>query len=64
MELAMPTVVIHGELDRLPTSPLAAADEMADLISNAELIVLPDTGHVPTLNRPEAVAAAIDQVLG
>ncbi len=64
IELAIPTVVIHGELDRLPTSPLAAAEEMADLISDAELIVLPDTGHVPTLNRPEAVATAINQLLG
>lgn len=63
-ELAIPTAVIHGELDRLPTSPIAAAEEMADLISDAKLILLPDTGHVPTLNRPEAVAAAINQLLG
>ncbi|MFV1999192.1 MAG: alpha/beta fold hydrolase, partial [Acidimicrobiia bacterium] len=63
VELTMPTVVIHGELDRLPTSPLSAAEEMADLISGAKLIVLPDTGHVPTLTRPEAVAEAIIKLI-
>lgn len=63
VEIAVPTVVIHGELDRFPTSPLSAAEEMADLIPDAKLIVLPDTGHVPTLTRPEAVAAAISQLL-
>jgi len=62
-EITAPTVVIHGELDQLPTSPLAAAEEMADLIPDATLVVLPDTGHVPTLTRPEAVAAAIRQLL-
>lgn len=62
-EITAPTVVIHGELDHLPTSPLAAAEEMAGLIPDAKLIVLPDTGHVPTLTRPEAVAAAISQLL-
>lgn len=64
-ELKMPTVVIHGELDAIPTSPLAAAaaEEMAHLIPNSELIILPDTGHVPTLTRPNAVAEAITQLL-
>jgi pimeloyl-ACP methyl ester carboxylesterase len=27
------------------------------------LIVLPDAGHVPTLSRPEAVVAAIEEFL-
>jgi len=63
VELTMPTVVIHGELDGLPTSPLSAAEEMADLIPGAKLMVLPDTGHVPTLTRPEAVAEAIIQLI-
>jgi 3-oxoadipate enol-lactonase/4-carboxymuconolactone decarboxylase len=62
-EITMSTVVIHGELDSLPTSPLAAAQEMSDSITEAKLIVLPDTGHVPTLTRPEAVVDAIDQLL-
>lgn len=62
-ELKMPTVVIHGELDAIPTSPVAAAEEMAHLAPNSELIVLPGTGHVPTLTRPGAVAKAIRSLL-
>ncbi len=60
--LKMPTVVIHGELDAIPTSPLAAAQEMAHSIPNSELVVLPDTGHVPTLTRPVLIAEAITQL--
>lgn len=62
-ELTTPTIVIHGELDSLPTSPPSASEEMADLIPGAELKVLPDTGHVPTMTRPEAVAEAIEELL-
>jgi pimeloyl-ACP methyl ester carboxylesterase len=43
----------------LPTSPLSAAEELADEIPNAELMVLSDAGHVPTLSRPDDVAQAI-----
>lgn len=61
--LEMPTVVIHGELDAMPTSPLAAAEEMAQSIPAAELLILAETGHVPTLTRPAAVAEAITRLL-
>lgn len=63
VEITVPTVVIHGGLDNLPTSPLTAAEEMASLIPEANLIVIPDTGHVPTLTRPEAVVDGINQLL-
>jgi len=63
-DITTPTVVIHGELDTLPTSPLAAAEEMAGLIPGAHLIVIPGAGHVPTLARPEAVVEGINQPLG
>ena len=59
----VPTLVIHGALDALPASTLAAAEEMARTIPEADLIVLPDAGHVPTLSRPEAVVAAIEEFL-
>lgn len=59
-QIETPTLVIQGALDVLPTSPLSAAKELAREISNAELKVLSDAGHVPTLSRPEEVAKAID----
>ena len=61
--ITVPTIVIHGELDHLPTSPLSASQEMADTIRKAQLVVLPGTGHVPTITRPEPVAAAITELL-
>ncbi len=62
-EIAVPTIVIHGELDRLPTSPLSASQEIADTIPHARLIALAGTGHVPTITRPEPVATAITELL-
>ncbi len=49
----MAILVIHGVLDALPTSLLAAAEETANAIPEAELIVLPDAGHVPTPSNPK-----------
>lgn len=58
-EVKAPTLVVHGALDALPTSPVEAAEEMADRIPDARLLVLDDAGHVPTLSRPVEVAQAI-----
>jgi pimeloyl-ACP methyl ester carboxylesterase len=38
---------------------LAAAEEMAGAIPGAQLNVIPDAGHVPTLSRPVDVVAAM-----
>jgi pimeloyl-ACP methyl ester carboxylesterase len=56
--IAAPTLIIHGEQDAVV--PPAAAEELAARIPNATLVVLPDTGHVPTLTRPEDVVDAIE----
>ena len=61
--IEIPTVVIHGELDRMPTTPLAASEEIAETIPDARLVVLPGTGHVPTLTEPRAVADEIETLL-
>ena len=61
--VSVPTLVIHGAMDALPASPVAAAEEMAGAIPGAELVVIPDAGHVPTLSRPREVVAAIEQFL-
>lgn len=54
--LRIPTLVMCGELDRL--FPEARHRFMADLIPGARLEVVPDAGHLPTLEQPEAVNAA------
>jgi len=50
-----PTLIVWGREDQM-LSPAAAA-VMAALIPRSELILLPDTGHLPMLERPRAVAA-------
>ena len=54
--LAVPTLVLHGALDQL--SPVANGAELARLIPNAELLVLPDVGHAVNLEAQRAVNAA------
>jgi pimeloyl-ACP methyl ester carboxylesterase len=49
--LDVPTLVVVGEQD---TPFLAASQAMADAIPDAELVVLPDAGHSPQFEAPEA----------
>jgi pimeloyl-ACP methyl ester carboxylesterase len=58
-ELTMPVVVVQGEKDSLPTSRLEAARQMAAQIPDCTFEVLSGIGHVPTLTRPNEVAAII-----
>ena len=56
----VPTLVLSGERDQVdPTSRLR--EEVLPCISGSQLQVLPQTGHLPMLEAPEAVAAAIRQ---
>jgi len=50
-EIACPTLVVWGELDRLV--PLRDAAEFEWLIPNARKIVYEDTGHLVMLERPD-----------
>ncbi len=52
-----PTLVLVGEGDQL--TPPELADEMAALIPNSRLVKVPDSGHLSTLERPEAVTKAL-----
>jgi len=56
--VSVPTLVIHGADDAIV--PLAIGRAVAAAISNSELVVLPNAGHVPTLTRPAEVVEAID----
>jgi len=55
--IACPTLVLVGDADVL--TPPAAAQEIAAGIHGARLVVVPECGHASTLERPEAVNAAL-----
>jgi pimeloyl-ACP methyl ester carboxylesterase len=55
--IACPTLVIVGEQDVL--TPPDRAAEMAAAVPNARQVVVPDCGHLSTLEQPEAVTRAL-----
>ncbi len=60
--IACRTLVMVGRQDRW--SPLAQHEEMAELIPNAELVVIEDSGHMSLLEQPEQVSSALLRWLG
>jgi 2-succinyl-6-hydroxy-2,4-cyclohexadiene-1-carboxylate synthase len=57
-ELQTPTTLIVGERDE---KFRATAERMLERLPNAELTIIPGTGHAPQLEAPERVAQAIYQ---
>jgi len=57
-DIRCPTVVIVGDGDEM--TPPKVAKEIADGISGARLVVVPDCGHLTTLERPTEVNAALN----
>ena len=55
--IACSTLVLCGRQDQL--TPLEEHQEMATAIPGADLVVVEDCGHMSTLERPEAVTAAM-----
>lgn len=55
--LHLPVLVLVGEEDQL--TPPSGARAMAEALPNAELVVIPQAGHTPSLEAPQAVAQAI-----
>jgi pimeloyl-ACP methyl ester carboxylesterase len=51
--ITCPTLVLAGREDQL--TPLEVQLEMADILPNATLVLLPRCGHLAPLERPEAV---------
>ena len=49
--LTMPTLVMWGEKDTV--TPLALGREIAHLLPNADLLVLPRVGHIPAIEDPQ-----------
>lgn len=54
----LPTLVIAGTADLM--IPPAAAREMAEAIPGAELVMIDGAGHLPPVERPEAVNRALE----
>ncbi len=52
-----PTLVLVGREDAL--TPLELSQEIADGIPGAKLEIVPDCGHLSTMERPEAVNRAL-----
>lgn len=57
-EIALPTLIIHGDADALV--PLSDAEWLAGRLPQTRLHIIRGAGHVPTVTRPVEVAAAID----
>lgn len=55
--IACPTLVLVGDDDRL--TPPELSHEMAKGIPGARLVVVPDSGHLSTMEQPQAVNAAL-----
>ncbi len=55
-QVRVPSLILCGEYDAL--CPLHRHELMRDLIPDAELVVVADAGHLPTLEQPDAVNAA------
>jgi len=55
------TLILCGRQDSW--SPLARHEEMARMITGARLAVIEDSGHMITLERPEAVTAELESWL-
>ena len=59
--LAGPILVIHGDGDEI--APLQRGQELARIAPDAELVVLPGSGHEPHCRNPETVNPMIDDFL-
>lgn len=57
-EIALPTLVLWGESDRIATPAYGAA--YAAAFPNARFELIAKAGHLPQIERPDAVFAAID----
>ena len=60
-DIAIPTLIGVGELDKMTPPELAA--EMAQNIPGAELVQFPDAAHLPTMENPAPVVEAMKALL-
>lgn len=60
-EIACPTLIVWGKKDRVV--PVRDAYVYHRLIRDSRLVVWPDTGHVPQMERPQAFNARLEAFL-
>lgn len=58
--ITAPTLIIHGARDGIP---LTSSTELSEVIPNAQLVVLPDVGHLPHVEAPELFSRSINSFL-
>lgn len=58
--ISVPTLIIDGDM---PNPQGSGAADVAEVLPNATLQILPGTGHDPWLDRPEAFYELIDEFL-
>lgn len=61
-DIRCPTLVVVGDADAL--TPPEMARELHAGIAGSRLVVVPECGHLSTMERPEAVNAALREWLG
>ena len=57
----VPTLLVYG--DRDVRAPLTVAEHLHSAIAGSTLVVLPDTGHVGSIEAPEALTTAVRSFL-
>ena len=60
--LRTPTLLIWGEQDRIDP-PIPAAIAIADHLPNARVMLLPDAGHAPWMDKPDECARLVTEFL-
>ena len=60
--IAVPTVLVAGDADQ--HCPPRASEIIAEKIAGSTMRVIEDTGHPLPVERPDEVAAAIEEVSG
>jgi pimeloyl-ACP methyl ester carboxylesterase len=56
-KITQPTLVLHGEMDKIV--PIESAQALVAALPHGELQILEGCGHVPTLSHPKRVAEAM-----
>jgi pimeloyl-ACP methyl ester carboxylesterase len=60
-ESRKPTLILHGADDQIV--PKAEAQALQHAIPDAELVIIPDAGHLPNLEQPQLFNTAIRQFI-
>jgi len=60
-QIQVPVLVIAGDDDQI--APAAGMQEMARAIPGAQLVVIPESGHLTPIEQPRRVGAAINDFL-